>query len=115
MGTPLKTYLPNDLNFNSQKADAFLGGAVVTNSWVLNSLRIMFFEKIRSTDFLKCPRSDLNFSRDFKLLNLDFDLDCSSQRSDAALYLQNELQLCRRSVVILNWLNGFQSALQIIP
>ena len=76
----------------------------------------MFVEQRRSTVFfLNVQDAILIFSRDQKFMNLDFDLDCSSQRSDAVLYLQNELQLCRRSVVILNWLNGFQSALQIIP
>ena len=56
--------LPNDLNFNGQKAAAFLGGAIVTNSWVVNSVRIMFVVKVHNTDFLKCPESGVNFNRD---------------------------------------------------
>ena len=38
----MNTYFPNNVNFNGQKTAAFLGGAVVTNSWVVNSVREMF-------------------------------------------------------------------------
>ena len=72
----------------------------------------MFVEQRRNTVFFfNVQEAILIFSRDQKFMNLDFDLDCSSQCSDPFLYLQSELQLYRRSVVILKSLNGFQSAL----
>jgi len=50
--------LPDDLNFNGQKAATFLGGAIVTNSWVLNSVRVMCVVKVHDAVHVvwQCPK-----------------------------------------------------------